>query len=99
MPDCQEPEHSNAFASNLVELSSLRSHYHPVVSKFAKEISGGEDSIANELYMKPLSDVLNSFDPKQGMFNPPIQPPPMHKLKGKDLTTVKKKTQIIILFF
>lgn len=82
-----------------MELSLLQSHYHPVVAKFAKEVANGNNSIANELYMKPLSEILNSFDTSQGLFNPPIQPPPKHKLQGKTLETVSFIKSIIIQIF
>lgn len=51
--EIDDPEYSNAGSTALYELSLLTRHYHPIVSKFAKNISygiptSGEGSLSGE---------------------------------------------------
>ncbi|XP_050510797.1 nucleolar complex protein 3 homolog isoform X3 [Diabrotica virgifera virgifera] len=87
-PEIDDPEYSNASSSALYELMLLSKHYHPIVSKFGRNIasgapSAGEGSLPGE-YAKSAADQLYiDFDMSEMAFNPPVPPPKKEQPKTR----------------
>ncbi|KRT86469.1 hypothetical protein AMK59_2205, partial [Oryctes borbonicus] len=78
--EVNDPEYCNASTTALYELSLLRNHYHPVVSKFAKNVangapSTGEGSLPIQFSKSSPEQLFIDFDMSEMAFNPPVKPP------------------------
>jgi hypothetical protein len=64
IPDMDNPDHANAFASTAWELTLLQSSHHPAVKEYANKIVGGTD-IDITLASKTTSQVFRLYDGSQ----------------------------------
>lgn len=76
-PDATDPEASGALSSVLWDLTLLSTHFHPAVSKLAKEISALTSSSAprTTLLMMTPAMAVSSYSTRQGGFRPAIPVP------------------------
>ena len=76
-PDATDPEASGALASVLWDLTLLATHFHPAVSKLAKEIAALTSSSAprTTLLMMTPAMAVSSYSTRQGGFRPAIPVP------------------------
>ncbi|KAM9973687.1 hypothetical protein ACTFIW_010804 [Dictyostelium discoideum] len=86
VPEAQDPDHCNPFASTLWELSLLTNHWHPKFEPILKRIlSYNESQMSSQHVTRERSplELYRSYDNSKGGFNPPIELPKEHHLLGK----------------
>ncbi|PSN42019.1 Nucleolar complex protein 3, partial [Blattella germanica] len=64
-PELEDPEYCNASSTAMWELVALERHYHPTVTRFARNILLGV----------PASDLFTEFDPSEMVFKPIVPAP------------------------
>ncbi|VDI57286.1 nucleolar complex protein 3 [Mytilus galloprovincialis] len=89
LPELPEPEHCHAHNTMLWELSSLKSHYHPAIKKYAVHLGkmapvSGEGQLPLQ-YKKPPRDLYNEFSTEIDVFNPPVAEKSTFKHKSKKM--------------
>ncbi|XP_071168260.1 nucleolar complex protein 3 homolog isoform X1 [Mytilus edulis] len=89
LPELPEPEHCHAHNTMLLELSSLKSHYHPAIKKYAVHLGkmapvSGEGQLPLQ-YKKPPRDLYNEFSTEIDVFNPPVAEKSTFKHKSKKM--------------
>lgn len=87
-PEIDDPEYSNASSSALYELIYLTKHYHPIVSKFARNVanggpSTGEGSLPGEYSKSTAEQLFIDFNMSEMAFNPPVPPPKKEQPKNR----------------
>ncbi|KAN0032813.1 hypothetical protein ACTFIV_006740 [Dictyostelium citrinum] len=102
VPEAQDPDHCNPFASTLWELSLLTNHWHPKFEPMLKRIlSYNESQMSSQHVTRERSplELYRSYDNSKGGFNPPIELPKEHHLVGK-MRKLKKsfKNREILVF-
>jgi len=63
LPELDDPEHCNAFASTAWETAILHQHFHPFVSQFLKYVIS-DDPLPAALASKSAVDLLQDYDPR-----------------------------------
>ncbi|XP_029045935.2 LOW QUALITY PROTEIN: nucleolar complex protein 3 homolog [Osmia bicornis bicornis] len=89
-PELEEPECCNAHCTALWELSALQRHYHSVVQKMARNISGGvppsgEGCLPTEIAKFTPEELYTEFDPTGVVFKPAVPVP--KQIHTKKITT------------
>ncbi|EFA07654.2 nucleolar complex protein 3 [Tribolium castaneum] len=79
-PELEDPEYANASSTGLYELNLLVRHYHPVVTKYARNIAfgvpaTGEGSLDPEYAKCTPEQLYHDFDMCEMAFNPPVPVP------------------------
>jgi len=72
--DIEHPEHCNPFATSVYEADLLKYHWHPSVSKYARQLAVGADSgeLKFEIGQTDPLTLYHNYDTSKGGFNPPI---------------------------
>jgi len=90
IPELEDPQHCNAMSSTLWESALLMNHYHPIVSKTAKEVANLESSLqktnmtSSTLRVSDTArDVYQKYDFTGLKFNPPYPNQKIHPLASK----------------
>ncbi|NP_001002863.1 nucleolar complex protein 3 homolog [Danio rerio] len=84
LPELDVPEYCNPQNTALWELHLLKSHYHPVVRKFAAHLmkgapSEGSGALGVELSRRSPLQLFEDYSVKDMSFNPPVAGPPSKK--------------------
>nr|XP_023027455.1 nucleolar complex protein 3 homolog [Leptinotarsa decemlineata] len=84
--EIDDPEYSNAASTALYEMILLNKHYHPIVTKFARNIASGvpatgEGSLPGEYGKSSAEQLFTDFNMSEMSFNPPVPIPTKEKPK------------------
>ncbi|XP_069671581.1 nucleolar complex protein 3 [Periplaneta americana] len=97
-PELEDPEYCNASNSALWELVALQHHYHPTVSKFARNIllgvpASGEGCLPPELTKLSAEELYKEFDPSEMVFRPTIPIPKKVEAKSRPPKSFRLKNE------
>ncbi|XP_051958764.1 nucleolar complex protein 3 homolog [Xyrauchen texanus] len=84
LPELDEPEYCNPQNTSLWELHLLKTHYHPMVRKYAVHLmvgapSEGSGALNMELGRRTPVQLFEDYSVKDMTFNPPVAGPPSKK--------------------
>eukprot|EP00003_Mantamonas_plastica_P026301 TRINITY_DN533_c3_g1_i1.p1 TRINITY_DN533_c3_g1~~TRINITY_DN533_c3_g1_i1.p1 ORF type:complete len:390 (+),score=151.54 TRINITY_DN533_c3_g1_i1:300-1469(+) len=106
LPELNDDEYCNPFATSLWELADMQRHYHPMVNKFANDLGkmGDSNASANDVTnlsmwktaRKMPTRVYKEYDSSEGGFNPSIPTPKKHPFIDGKKSTKKKDLSAVI---
>ncbi|XP_073683942.1 nucleolar complex protein 3 homolog [Garra rufa] len=84
LPELDVPEYCNPQNTSLWELHLLKTHFHPIVRKFAVHLmkgapSEGSGALNMELSRRTPVQLFEDYSVKDMTFNPPVAGPPTKK--------------------